>query len=91
MTDQSVTKHLRAAINEGRRDGGSFFGSILAGTLLGLGLDWWLGTAPIFVIIGIVLGIYAAFARLWQEIKTQPDPPVVTLPRFDRPYGDSDT
>lgn len=83
MTKNSVTEHLRAVITEGRRDGGSFFGSIMAGTLLGLGVDWWLDTAPVAVIVGVALGSYAAFARLWQEMKTQPDPPAVTLPDRD--------
>lgn len=80
MTQESVSRNLKLAITEGRRDGGSFFGSILAGTLLGLGLDWWLETSPVLVIIGVLLGVYAAFARLWHEIKTQPDHPAVTLP-----------
>jgi F0F1-type ATP synthase assembly protein I len=91
MREESVTKHLKAAINEGRHDGGSFFGSILAGTLLGLGLDWWLGTAPLIVVIGVVLGAYAGFARLWQEIKSQPDPPAVTLPRVGLADGEADS
>lgn len=79
MAEESVSGQLRIAINEGRRDGGSFFGSVLAGTLLGLLLDWWWGTSPIVVIIGVLLGSYAGFARLWHEIKSQPDPPAVTL------------
>ena len=79
MTDQSITGHLREVITEGRRDGGSFFGSIFAGTLLGLGLDAWWGTTPVLVIVGVILGSYSAFARLWNEMKTQPDHPAVTL------------
>lgn len=81
MRDEPVTRQVAAAVNEGRMDGGSFFGSVIAGTLLGLGLDWWLGTAPILVITGIVLGAYSGFARAWHEIKNQPDPPAVTRPR----------
>lgn len=80
MTDQSVTGHLRAVITEGRRDGGSFFGSVLAGTLLGLGADWWWDTSPVVTIVGVVLGSYAGFVRLWHEMKSQPDPPAVTRP-----------
>lgn len=34
--------------------------SIPAGALLGYGLDAWLGTGPIFVLVGLVLG-FAAF------------------------------
>lgn len=88
MAEESISKNLRSVITEGRRDRGSFFGSILAGTLLGLGLDRWLDTAPVLVIVGVVLGAYAAFARLWQEIKTQPDHPAVTLPLAADGTGD---
>lgn len=79
MTRQSATAQIRSAITEGRRDGGSFFGSVVASTLLGLGIDAWLDTAPVVVIVGIVLGSYAGFARAWHEIKSQPNPPAVTL------------
>ena len=40
--------------------------SVVAGLLLGLGLDWWLGTAPVFVIIGIIAGFGSGFYKLWQ-------------------------
>lgn len=79
MKPDSVTKHVGAAVTEGWLEGGSFLGSILAGTLVGLGLDWWLNTAPWLVVAGIVLGSYSGFARAWQQIKNQPDPPAVTL------------
>jgi ATP synthase protein I len=78
MQNESVTKHVTAAVTEGWMEGGSFLGSILAGTGLGLGLDWWLGTTPWLVIIGVVLGSYSGFARVWQSIKNQPDPAVLT-------------
>lgn len=42
-----------------------FFASILAGFLLGLGLDAWLGTSPGFVIFGIVAGAVSGFWKLW--------------------------
>ncbi len=43
-----------------------FISSVVAGLLLGLGLDWWVGTRPVFTIIGIVLGFVAGFFKLWQ-------------------------
>lgn len=79
MTDESVTKQVSAAMTGGWMEGGAFLSSILAGTLLGLGLDWWLHTSPWLVIIGVILGSYSGFARTWQQIKDQPDPPAVTL------------
>jgi F0F1-type ATP synthase assembly protein I len=47
----------------------SFFTSILAGFLLGFGLDAWLGTRPGFIIVGIVLGSSVGFWKLWQVSK----------------------
>lgn len=85
MRDESITRQVGGALNEGRRDGGSFLGSVLAGTLLGLGLDWWLNTEPVLVIVGIVLGSYAGFVKTWHEIKSQPDPPAVTLQKVEEP------
>ncbi|MFP3914276.1 MAG: AtpZ/AtpI family protein [Actinomycetota bacterium] len=79
MNRESVTKQVGAAVTDGWLEGGSFLGSILAGALLGLGLDAWLDTAPWLVISGIVLGSYSGFARAWHRLKQQPDPPAVTL------------
>lgn len=42
-----------------------FISSVIAGLMIGIGLDWWLGTQPIFVVIGIVLGFVAGFFKLW--------------------------
>jgi F0F1-type ATP synthase assembly protein I len=47
-------------------DTGGFFASILAGLLLGLGLDAWIGTSPAFTISGIVLGSTSGFWKMWQ-------------------------
>lgn len=79
MKRETVTKTVGAAVGEGWLEGGSFLGSILAGTLLGLGLDWWLDTSPWLVVVGIVLGAYSGFSRVWHQLKSQPDPPAVTL------------
>lgn len=83
MREESVTKQVGAAVSEGWMEGGSFFGSILSGTLLGLGLDWWLGISPWLVITGVLLGSYSGFARMWASLKSQPDMPAVTLQQVD--------
>lgn len=83
MSDESVTKQVKSAVSEGWMEGGSFLGSILSGTLLGLGLDWWLGTTPWLVITGILLGSYSGFLGAWKSITNQPDPPAVTLQNPD--------
>jgi len=49
--------------------GGSFASSVLAGALLGYLADRWLGTAPWLVVIGIVLGSYSGFMRMWHYSK----------------------
>lgn len=83
MKDESAAEQVTAAVREGWMEGGSFLGSILSGTLLGLGLDWWLGTDPWLVIAGIILGSYAGLAGAWRTIKNQPDLPAVTLTHPD--------
>lgn len=40
--------------------------SVVAGLLLGLALDWWLGTNPAFTIVGIIAGFGSGFFKLWQ-------------------------
>jgi F0F1-type ATP synthase assembly protein I len=47
-------------------DAGGLFASILAGLLLGLALDAWLTTQPVFTIIGIVLGSTTGFWKMWK-------------------------
>lgn len=79
MSRESVTKQVGAALTGGWLEGGSFLGSILAGVLLGLALDRLLDTSPWLVVAGIVLGAYSGFARAWNQLKNQPDPPAVTL------------
>ena len=55
-----------SAVADGWVAGGSFFGSIMAGTLLGWLADLWLGTDPWLLVVGIVAGAYTGFHRMWQ-------------------------
>lgn len=48
-----------------------FFTSILAGLLLGLGLDAWWGTRPGFTVAGIVIGSVSGFWKLWSIAKRE--------------------
>ena len=57
-----------AATNEA----GSFFASILAGLLLGLGGDHLFDTEPVLVILGIIAGSVIGFWRMW-TIATRDD------------------
>jgi F0F1-type ATP synthase assembly protein I len=54
-------------------EGASFFSSILAGLLLGLLGDWWLGTEPLLVIVGIIAGFGTGFWKMWLFAKREYD------------------
>ena len=69
MTDNSAQKQVNEAISVGWVEGGSFFGSILSGPLLGYFADQWLGTDPWLVISGILLGTYSGSLRVWHYSK----------------------
>ncbi len=75
MKQNSITEQTTSAVNDGWMEGGSFFSSIIAGTLLGYFLDMWLGTEPWLVIIGIVFGSYSGFMKVWQYSKRLDDNP----------------
>lgn len=49
--------------------GADFVSTIVAGLLLGLLLDWWWGTAPWMVIVGILLGVYSGWRKMMQQSK----------------------
>ena len=69
MRRDNVTRQVSSAINDGWMEGGSFFGSIVSGTLLGYFADGWLGTEPWPVITGILVGAYSGFVRVWHYSK----------------------
>ena len=56
---------VTAAVSDGWFAGGSFFGSIMAGSLLGWLADRWLHTEPWLIVVGIILGSVNGFYRLW--------------------------
>lgn len=53
------------AIGESTSNAFDFFSSVAAGLLLGWGADWLFGTAPVFVIIGVIAGFVSGFVKLW--------------------------
>ena len=65
MKRQTTTSQIAAAVNDGWMNGGNFAGSILAGTLVGYLADRWLGTWPWLLIVGILVGAYSGFMRMW--------------------------
>ena len=75
MKQDSTSKQVHSAVNDGWMHGGSFFSSILAGTLLGYFLDMWLGTEPWLVVVGVTVGSYSGFVRMWHYMKGLDDAP----------------
>jgi F0F1-type ATP synthase assembly protein I len=41
--------------------------SVIAGLLIGLALDWWLGTRPMLIIVGTIAGFVGGFYKLWRH------------------------
>jgi F0F1-type ATP synthase assembly protein I len=66
---QTKTSQVSDALHDGWLEGGSFLGSVLAGTLLGYLADNWLGTDPWLIVSGILLGAYSGFMRIWHYSK----------------------
>jgi len=73
VKQDSTTKQVHSAVNDGWMHGGSFASSIVAGTLLGYFADNWLGTEPWLVVIGVVAGSYAGFVKMWSYMKALND------------------
>lgn len=65
-TLETVHRGAVSAVTDGWVIGGSFFGSIMAGTLLGWLADRWLGADPWGLVIGITVGGCSGFYRMWQ-------------------------
>ena len=50
-------------------EGWGFYASVFAGVLLGWGADRWLGTDPIFLVVGLLAGSGVGFWKLWLYLK----------------------
>lgn len=50
--------------------GGLAVGCVVAGLVLGWKADEWRGTSPVFVLLGIALGIVFAIVGSWIRIRT---------------------
>ncbi len=57
----------KAAITGGFSKNADLISYIVAGLLIGLFLDWVLGTTPVMVIIWTLLGVAVGYWRLWQS------------------------
>jgi F0F1-type ATP synthase assembly protein I len=57
----------KEAITGGFSGGADFISYIVAGLLIGLFLDWILGTGPIMTILWMLAGVGVGFYRMWQR------------------------
>lgn len=64
-----------SGLSQGLTESGSLIGSVLAGWLLGHLVDLWLDTSPWFVVIGILLGSYSGFMKMWHYSKKMEQDP----------------
>jgi ATP synthase protein I len=53
-------------VNNGIRAGAELVVTIGAGVLIGYGLDSWLGTKPIFLIVFLLAGVFAGFFNIYR-------------------------
>ncbi len=58
-------RQVAEAIDQGWGAGGSFFGSIMAGVLIGWVIDHFAGTYPAFIVVGIIVGSVSGFIQMW--------------------------
>ncbi|MFV1999957.1 MAG: hypothetical protein ACC654_06295 [Acidimicrobiia bacterium] len=61
------TSAHRGELIRGWSASGDLFGSLLAGLLIGLGIDALLGTSPFFVVVLIVVAAIGAFFKSYAE------------------------
>jgi len=57
----------RSELIRGWSGSADVFGSILAGLLIGLGLDAWFGTSPVFVVGFVVVAAVGAFYKSYAD------------------------
>ncbi|NUR07308.1 MAG: hypothetical protein HOQ45_09880 [Nocardioidaceae bacterium] len=50
--------------------GGLLVGAVVGGTLLGLLVDSLLDTSPVFVVVGVLLGIVGAGMGFWNKVRS---------------------
>lgn len=66
-TEKTATKPVANFAEMGF--GSIFVGNVIAGFLVGFVLDLWLNTSPIFLLIGIVVGIVSGKMKIRELLK----------------------
>lgn len=72
---RSTSQSSKGELTSGWVASSAFLASILSGTLLGYLADRWLGTEPWLVVVGIIVGSYSGFMRMWKYSKSMEDVP----------------
>jgi F0F1-type ATP synthase assembly protein I len=49
--------------------GGILIGGVVGGMVLGLLLDHWLSTSPLFALLGIAIGILLSAVAFWARVR----------------------
>jgi len=57
----------KEAITGGFSDGADLISYIISGLLIGLVLDWVIGTTPVMTIVWSLAGVAVGFYRMWQR------------------------
>ncbi len=57
----------RGSMTGGWSSGVDLISSVVAGLLIGLGLDWLFGTEPLFVVIVSLVGFASGSVKLWKH------------------------
>jgi F0F1-type ATP synthase assembly protein I len=70
---RSVHEEIGESVGAGAEAAG-FFATLLSGFLIGYLLDWWLGTEPVLVVLGIIAGSATGFWKMWQYAKAHDEP-----------------
>ena len=64
-----TTKNTKSGYGIGMKISLDLVSSIIAGSLIGLGIDIFFSTKPVFFIIFLVLGVIAGFFGLYKTVK----------------------
>ncbi len=75
--DEMLRKKDLEENEEESRAGSEFLGNVIAGGILGYGVDWAFDTAPwgmiFFILIGFISGVYRANAAMKEEYEKKDD------------------
>lgn len=63
-----------SSFHQGMRAGSELIFNTLVGALLGYFLDQWLGTAPIFLLVFVMVGMFAAFRNIYRLLTPEDAP-----------------